>query len=103
MHRKAPFPAGKIVSSELYRRLRVGIALDAAVHAGVQLHDLARHAAVHCRREAARDDLDGRSGTLAEVAAEIAAPILERRRLAPAHAAGGVDHLDQHVAADRLG
>ena len=42
-------------------------------------------------------------GDFAEIAAELAAPILQRRRLAPADPAGVIGHLDQQVAADRLG
>src|SRR5262249_61124546 len=48
------------------------------------------------------DDLDGCCGALAEVAAEVTAPIFECGRLPPAHSAGRVDHLDQDVAANRL-
>src|SRR5690606_29457679 len=65
---ESPLPAGEIVGGEFHRGLRVGVALDDAVHARVQLADLAGHAALHGGREIARDDLDGGSGALAEVA-----------------------------------
>lgn len=39
----------------------------------------------------------------AEVAAEVAPPIHESRHLAPAGRPGGVDQLDQQIAADRFG
>ena len=84
MHRKAALLAGEIIGRELDRRLGVGIALDGAIHARMQFGDLARQAALDGRRQMSRDDLDGRSRTLAEIAAELAAPILERGRLAPA-------------------
>ncbi len=103
MHRQAPLPARKIIGRELDRRLGVRIALDDAVHTRMQFADFARHAALHRRREMACDDLDGGPRAFPEIAAELAAPILQRRRLAPAGIAGGVDHLHQHVAADRLG
>src|SRR5262249_40128047 len=73
------------------------------VHARMQFPDLSGNAALHGRREVARDDLDGCCRALAEVTTEVAAPIFECRRLAPAHGSGGVDHPDQHIAANRLG
>jgi hypothetical protein len=103
MHRHPPLSAGKVIGREFHRRFGIGIAFNAAVHPRMQLPDLARHAAFHSRREISRDDFDGCCGTLAEVATELAAPVLERRRLAPANGAGRIDHLDQHIAADRLG
>ena len=102
MHRQPPLAAGKIIGGEFHGRFGIGIALDAAIHARVQLGDLAWHAAVHGRREISGDELDRGCGALTEIATEIAAPILERRRLAPTHGAGRIDHLDQHIAADRL-
>jgi hypothetical protein len=103
MHRQPPLSAGKIISREFHRRFGIGVTFDDAVHPRMQFPDLARHTAFHGWREISRDDLEGCCGTLAEVTAELTAPVLERRRLAPAHGPGRIDHLDQHIAADRLG
>ncbi len=103
MDRQPGLAAGEVVGGELERRLGVGEALDGAVHAGVQLDDVARLEAAHRRRQIGLDHMDRGAGALAEIAAELAAPVFQRRRLAPAHAAGLIDQPDQHIAADRLG
>ena len=94
--------ARKIVGGEFDRRLGIRIALDGAVHARVELGDLSRQRAFDRRRQMARDDLDGGCKSFAEIAAELAAPVLERGRLAPARCTGRVRHFHQDVAADRL-
>ncbi len=103
MHGKAALPAGEIIGREFDGGLGVGIALDGAIHPRMQFGDLARHATRDRRRQISRHDLDRRSRALAEIAAELAAPILECGRLAPAGDAGVVAHLDEDVAADGLG
>ena len=102
VHRQPPLAAGKIIGGEFHGRLGIGVALDAAIHARMQLGDVARQAALHGRSEISRDDLDGGAGTLTEIAAKISAPVLERRRLAPTRTTRRIGHLDQHIAADRL-
>jgi hypothetical protein len=69
----------------------------------MQLDDLARETSLHGGRKMARDDFFRCRGGFAEIAAELAAPILEHGRFAPARPALGIRHLDQHIAADRLG
>ena len=103
MDGKLALSPGQIVGGELHSRLGVRVALDRAIHARVQFGDLAREGTYYCRREMMCDDLDGRCGALAEIAAEIAPPILERRRLTPPGPATPIGHLHQHVSADRLG
>jgi len=46
----------EIVGGEFDRRLGVGIALDGAIHARMQLGDLSRQRAFDRRRQMARDD-----------------------------------------------
>jgi hypothetical protein len=95
--------AGEIIGREFDGRLGVGIALDGAVHPRMQFREFPRQTAMHGRRQMSRNDLDSGSKTLAEIAAELAAPVLKRGRLAPTGGAGHVRHLHQDVAADGLG
>ena len=96
-------PSRKIVGRKLHGGFGIRVTFDAAVHARVQFRNLAGHAPMTAgaRWRVMTSMVVCRA--LAEIAAEIAAPILEGRRLAPSGAAISIGHLHQHIATDRLG
>src|SRR6476620_5502278 len=95
--------AGEIVGGDLHRRLGVRIPLDGTVHAGMQLHDIAREHGANGGRKVTLDDEACSAGALAEIAAELAGPILEGGGFAPSAEPGCIGELDKHVTPDRLG
>ena len=99
----APTAAGEIVRSELHRRLGVRVALDHGVHARVQLDEVVGLEADHDRSQIPIDHQHGGGRRLAEVTAEIPAPVLEHRRLSPADVAVIALHPGDDIAADLLG
>src|SRR5262245_54114001 len=102
-HRNTAYPAGEIVGGDVHRGLGVRVALDGRVHALVEQAQIADRYADRRRAEIALDHKPDRCGTLAEIAAVFAAPVLERRRLAPADPAGIVGQPHQRVTPDAFG
>jgi hypothetical protein len=103
VHRDAAGATREVVGGDIDRGLGIGIALDGGIHALVQQAKIADRYANGGRPEIALDDqLDG-GGALAEIAPVLAAPVLERGRLAPADTAGVVAQAHQRVAPDALG
>ena len=100
---QAERPPGDVVGRRLDRRLGVGIAPDRRVHLAVQDRWLRGVAAGHGRGQIAVDHQPDDGGGFPVIAAEIAAPVLERRGLAPADHAVRRGHPDHDVAADGLG
>ena len=103
VHRDAAGATGEVVGRDIDGGLGVGIALDGGVHALMQQAEIADWDADRGRPEVAGDHQLNRGGALAEIAPVLAAPVLERRRLAPADIACVVGHAHQRVAANALG
>src|SRR5262249_19107310 len=86
----------------LDRRLGIRMALERTIHARVELDDVRWRAPHDGGREILRDHRVDGARAFAEITPELAAPVLEDRRLPPAGAALGIAHLEDGVAADRL-
>jgi hypothetical protein len=102
VNRYAQPSSGDIVERELDSRFCVRVALDNRIHARVQVDHVTEFNALDGGREIVFDDGPDDERGLAEIASELAAPIFERGRLAPAGSSVGVGDAGENVAADRL-